>query len=164
MQKSTLQTTAQTRETNLKKSSTKKTSSSDNRGRLYINYKPSDNHPDYDLIGLLKERKEQQGIIPRESMLEATKAFWLPMACLKVDKYSEDCLREIFWQSITKLEAQKEFLWNMVGKALNLERPSIVTESSEFSLNQNSWTSSHIEETNSAVINSGFDYDGQGLL
>lgn len=130
------------------------------REHISLIYKPLQNHPDYHLIGLLKRRKKEQGIMPRESMLEATKAFWLPIACLNVDTYSAETLEQMFWEAIAKLNAQQELLWNIVGKALSLERPQM-TVGSEVMISHNQFDD---RDDRDEDIHSGLDYDEVGIL
>lgn len=141
-----------------------KKSSQPRREQLVLTYKPNETNPDYYWIGLLRERKAERGIIPKQSILEATRAFWLPIACLRAQRYSEDCLTEMFWESIAKLNAQQELLWNTVGKALNLERPQMMVETQEISPNNNNPNSLNHESESTSQIYSGCDYDEVGLL
>ncbi|MCH2247934.1 MAG: hypothetical protein AB4060_05505 [Crocosphaera sp.] len=135
------------------------------REHISLTHKPLHNHPDYHLIVLLKRRKKEQGIIPKESMLEATKAFWLPIACLNVDTYSPEILEQIFWESLAKLNAQQELLWNIVGKALRLERPQMMVGSEAMvSHNQKEDLLFDQSDDSDEVIHSGLDYDEAGIL
>jgi|688.fasta_scaffold63862_3 hypothetical protein len=150
--------TQETQETQ-EKAPTKET-----REQLIFTYKPNDKNPDYYCIGLLKERKIERGIVPKQSILEAMRAFWLPIACLRAEKYSEDCLTEMFWESLAKLNAQQELLWNTVGKALNLERPQLTVGTQEVLSTNNNQISSTNKSPKTGNNYSGLDYDDQGLL
>ena len=98
-------------------------------------------------------------------MLEATKAFWLPIACLNVDTYSPEILERIFWESLAKLNAQQELLWNIVGKALSLERPQMMVGSEAMvSHNQKEDLLFDQSDDSDEVIHSGLDYDEAGIL
>ena len=134
------------------------------REQLIFTYKPNQTNPDYYWIGLLKERKTERGITPKQSVLEAVRTFWMPLACLKSEEYSEDCLTEMFWESIAKLNAQQELLWNTVGKALNLKRPQMTVETTEVSSDNNNSPSLNNEPESTANNYSGCNYDGAGLL
>ena len=135
---------------------------SQKRENISLIYKPLDNHPDYHLIRLLKKRKKQQGIMPKKSILEATKAFWLPIACLNVDTYSTEALEQMFWESIAQLNAQQELLWNIVGKALSLEKPQM-TAGSQAMVSHNQKENFDYDKSDE-VINSGLEYDETGIL
>lgn len=137
------------------------------REQLIFTYKPTISNPDYYLLGLLKEMKAERGIIPKQWVLEATRAFWSPLACFKAQQYSEDCVTQMFWESLGKLDAQKGILWNTVGKPLNLERPQINSETPEVSSNNKKSNSSEKKLELSAKMSkiySGFEYDGTGIL
>ncbi len=135
--------------------------SSEIREQLILTYKPNNNNPDYYWIGLLKERKRLRGITLKQSILEAARAFWMPIACSQSQQYSSDCLTEMFWESIAKLNAQQELLWNTVGKSLNLERP---TTTQWVSSNNNNPPSLNNESESTTNKYSGCNYDGVGLL
>ena len=142
--------------------------SPEKREQLIFTYKPNQTNPDYYWIGLLRERKAERGIIPKQSILEAVRAFWMPIACLRAQKYSEDCLKQMFWESMGKLTAQQELLWNTVGQALkverNLERPQMIMEKTEVIPNNNNPNLLEEEEESTSQIYSGCDYEGKGLL
>ncbi len=138
--------------------------SSEIREQLILTYKPNNNNPDYYWIGLLKERKRSRGITLKQSILEAARVFWMPIACCKSQQYSSDCLTEMFWESIAKLNAQQELLWNTVGKSLNLERPTTTAETQWASSNNNNSPSLNNEPESTANNYSGCNYDGAGLL
>ncbi|MEL4895133.1 hypothetical protein [Crocosphaera sp. Alani8] len=134
------------------------------RQQLILTYKPNDDNPDYYWIELLKERKAERGITPKESILEAARAFWMPIACSKSQQYSSDCLTEMFWESIAKLNAQQELLWNTVGKSLNLERPPTTVETQWTSSNNNNPPSLNNDSKSTPNKYSGCNYNGVGLL
>ena len=138
--------------------------SSEIREQLILTYKPNNNNPDYYWIGLLKERKRSRGITLKQSILEAARVFWMPIACCKSQQYSSDCLTEMFWESIAKLNAQQELLWNTVGKSLNLERPTTTAETQWASSNNNNPPSLNNESKSTTNKYSGCNYDGVGLL
>ncbi len=138
--------------------------SSEIREQLIFTYKPNNNNPDYYWIGLLKERKVERGLTPKQSVLEAVRAFWMPIACLKSQQYSSDCLTEMFWESIAKLNAQQELLWNTVGKALNLKRPQMTVETTEVPSDNSNSSSLNNESESTANNYSGCNYDGAELL
>ena len=126
------------------------------RQQLILTYKPNDDNPDYYWIELLKERKAERGITPKESILEAARAFWLPIACSQSQQYSSDCLTEMFWESIAQLNAQQELLWNTLGKSLNLERPPATQW---VSFNHNNSPSLNNESESTTNQYSGCNYD-----
>ncbi len=135
------------------------------REQLYINYKPTEPNPDYYLIKLLKKRQKEQGTHPKEAVLDTAKVFWLPLACLNVETYTPEALEQIFWESITKLNAQQELLWNLVGKALNLEKTQgINLGNSGLEHNHQSEELLNNELVENPTINSGLDYDEAGTL
>ena len=134
------------------------------RVQVSFSHKPTRTNPDYHLLTMLKRRKEEQGIIPKMTMLEATKAFWLPIACLNVETYSPGTREQIFWESLAKLNAQQELLWNIVGKALNLERPQMIVGNSAIFVKNQEEDSSLLESSLEEEINSGLDYDEAGIL
>ncbi len=135
------------------------------REQLFMNYRPTKYHPDYHLIKLLKKRQKDRGLHPKDEMLELTRTFWLPLACLDVETYTPETIEQLFWESITKLNAQQELLWKVVGKALNLERPQEIN-SGHLSLEHNHQPKELVENERSEnpKINSGLDYDEAGIL
>lgn len=134
------------------------------RMQVAFYHKPSTTTPDYHLLAMLKRRKTEQGIIPKVTMLEATKAFWLPIACLDVETYSQKTLEQIFWESLAKLKAQENLLWNIVGKSLNLERPTTSMGSQAIFINNQPEEFNSDQWSDSEEINSGIEYDETGIL
>ena len=103
--------------------------------------------------------------MPKKSILEATKAFWLPIACLNVDTYSTEELEQMFWESLAQLNAQQELLWNIVGQALNIERPQMNAGFQPMvSHNQKkNWLFDDRDESDENIY-SGLAYDEGGIL
>jgi hypothetical protein len=83
-------------------------------------YKPQEEHPDFELIKLIKEKKSKEGKSVREIILEVLRIFYYPISDLRNEKYSEEERIEIWYKLIYELEQKKQFYLYISG----LEDPS----------------------------------------
>jgi hypothetical protein len=95
------------------------------RENLEFRHQPLNGSPDFDLIRFIKHQKTLQQKTAKEIVLDALRAFWLPIALKSSQEYNQEDLKKVWLDSIYSLEKQKEYLMQLSEIELLPQRTSL---------------------------------------
>lgn len=105
---------------------------SEGRASLRARYEPSEGTPDYHLIVALHSGELRSGKKANEVLLDACRAFWLPIACHRSGEYTGTELVQIGMTALRMLREQEEYIREVLELGKSGERVDIETGDGTF--------------------------------